>query len=239
MFNGGRQGPLCEPGLISSAALLAFLVALFAVSFASHARADDTGLQTIYRIKQRDGRVSYTNAVEQVPLEEREESRVDLSRVALNTELAGEINRQLDERHDALSQSSYCRELRQALGRGMLSQAWDEHATTFVAGCVALLLLIVLPGAVRRAGANMPLRALSVLVPLGLLVGLAMRGIGETRGSFALLQDKAKPCLKETFAKLDHVANPLKKKTALLDKLEAEALRAGALGMLQRGETPE
>ncbi|MGD8863021.1 MAG: hypothetical protein PVI30_23610 [Myxococcales bacterium] len=195
--------------------------------------ADDG--QEIYLYRDRDGRQVYTNIVEQVPLEQREEARVDLSHISLNTELGNEISRQLQVKHAALVDSDYCRELREAAEAGFWATLWHEFAPLVICGGVLLLFLLFTPSAMKRFGAPVWAKTLTMAIPFLALSGLAMFGMTHTNRAVTEFKRQAEPCTEQGLQRaVGDSENPVKAQARLVHRLRDQATRHA----LQKGLPP-
>jgi hypothetical protein len=200
----------------------------------SGAAVEDDG-QQIYLYRDESGRQVYTNIVEQVPLEQREEARVDLSHISLNTELGNEIARQLKIQHAALVDSSYCKELREAAEAGFWSTLWHEFAPLVICGGVLLLFLLFTPAAMKRFGAPVWAKTLTMAIPFLALSGLAMFSMTHTNRAISDFKRKADPCTEDGLERVaSRSEDPVQAQARLVHGLKRRASRHA----LQRGVPP-
>jgi hypothetical protein len=202
------------------------LFALLAVGYSlaplgARAQSADSG-ESIYKYTTAKGRVVYTNILEQVPLPQREQARVDLSRVELNTEAGTEIDRHLGEEYEKLKQSPYCRQLRAAANASFLATLWDDFAPLLLCGAGLLLLLFASPAAMRRFGAPAWAKVLMMAIPALALGGLIMFSMSYTNKTIVELRHRAKPCLAETFTRLSGQKDAVMQHMQLVDQLKRE-----------------
>lgn len=203
--------------------IFALLVIGNVLSHGADARAQDAEPgQSIYRYTNKQGRVVYTNSVEQVPVAQRERGKMDLSRVTLNTEVGNEIDRHLEEEHAALIKSPYCTRLREAANVGFLERLWQDFAPLIVCGGMLLSLLLFTPAALRRFGAPQWAKVLMMAIPSLALGGLVMFSMSYTSSMIVKLKARAKPCATEAFAKLSGEANPLLEHMQIVERLKQE-----------------
>jgi hypothetical protein len=181
--------------------------------------------QDFYRYVARDGRAVYTNIVEQVPVEQRERGKLDLSRISLNSEIGAELDRRFAEQHAELSASSYCRMLFDASAQGPLRRAWEEYAPLIVCGGLLLAFLLFTPSALRRFGAPVWAKTLMMAIPSLALGGLITFTMAQTNKALAELKQRVKPCASETFAELGREPDALLRRSRLVGSLQREVAR--------------
>ena len=201
--------------------VLAVAIAVVVVSARAQAEDGDPG-QTIYRYRNAQGRIVYTNAVEQVPVTERAKAKLDLRRIPLNTEVGNELEQRLEEEHARLTQSPYCQELRKAASIGYLARLWDEFAPLIVCGGLLLAFLVFTPSALRRFGAPAWARVLCMAIPSLAIAGLMMFSMNYTNKAIAQLKEQAKPCIAETFAGLGAQKDALFQRMKLVETLKQQ-----------------
>lgn len=187
-------------------------------------RADDSDPsgQAIYRYRNAKGRIVYTNAVEQVPLAERAASKLDLRKVALNTEVGNEIEQRLEEEHAKLTASPYCKALVRNANFGFLARLWEDFAPLIVCGGALLAFLIFTPSALRRFGAPAWAKVLCMAIPSLAIAGLLMFSMNYTSKTMAKLKDQAKPCIADTFAGLGAQKDALFQQAKLVETLKQQ-----------------
>lgn len=178
--------------------------------------------QDFYRYVARNGRAVYTNIVEQVPLEQREHAKLDLSHISLNTEIGAELNRRFAEQHAELSASSYCRMLFDAAAQGPLRRAWEEFAPLIVCGGLLLAFLLFTPSALRRFGAPVWAKTLMMAIPSLAVGGLITFTMMQTNKALAELKRRVKPCAGETFAALAREPDALVQRSRLVSELQRQ-----------------
>jgi hypothetical protein len=206
---------------------------------AASANAPNPAPQTLYRYVNRQGRVVYTNIEEQVPLEQRARGKLDLSRIELNTEIGTELDRRLQEQHAALSQSSYCKQLRSAASEGFWSQLWNDFAPLLICGGLLLGFLLYTPRALRRFGAPVWAKTLMMAIPSLAIAGAVTFSMTHTNKTILELKRQVEPCAEETFARLKTEPQALLKHAQLVEHLKRQVgkLGGGALpGELGRPE---
>lgn len=166
---------------------------------------DDADGQTIYRYSDAQGRIVYTNVVEQVPLEQRKAGALDLSHVSLHSELGNDIARQLREEHKRLTGSQYCGDLKRAAGASFWRRMWDDYAPLIVCGALLVGFLLVTPFALRRIEAPVWARTLTMAIPMLALAGLVTFTMRTTSKIVVDLNARVRPCVMATWG---HLAEP-------------------------------
>jgi hypothetical protein len=189
----------------------------------SAARAQGGGAgERMYRYRDARGHLVYTNVLEQVPLAQRPEAGVDLSRVSLNTEVGSEMRRRLEQQYAALHASPYCQRLRAEADETFFDRLWDDFAPLVVCGAGVVLLLLLTPVAMRRYGAPAWARVLGMGIPALTLSGLAMFSITRTNQAVVEWRHRARQCRGETFAGLATQPDAVAKQSELVESLQRE-----------------
>lgn len=183
--------------------------------------------ETYYRYVE-GGRVVYTNVAEQVPVEQRQQSRLDLQRISLNTEIGNELEQRLEEEHTALAQSDYCQGIKAAAEGGFLERLWDDFGPLLVCGGVLLLFVLVTPFALKRFGAPIWAKTLMMAIPTLAVIGLLSFTMSKTNRTVADLRQRLQPCSTETFAKLKSDPNPIAKHAELIEQLKRDMAKIDA-----------
>jgi hypothetical protein len=209
-------------------AIAAALCSLALTARSAHAQDGDGA--AIYRYVDTKGRVVYTNAAEQLPLDKRESARVDLSRVSLNTEVGAEMNRRLEQQHAALTQTSYCKRLIESANAGALERAWDNDPISVLCAGGVLLLLLFSPSMLRRVDAPTWAKTLMFAIPLLAVVGVISFMISHAERTLAAVKSRAEPCMHETFARLSGDKDSLLRRSQLVEQLQQEVSRLEAIG---------
>jgi hypothetical protein len=203
--------------------LFAWLVLGCALAQCVAVRAQDRDAgQAIYRYLDSKGHAVYTNIVEQVPVRQRATAWVDLSRVSLNTEVGTEIDRRFEEQHAALTKSPYCQHLRAAANAGFFARLWEDFAPLVACGAMLLVLLLFTPTALRRFGAPVWAKVLTMAIPSLTLAGLMMFSMSYTTKTLSELKRRAKPCSSEFFVKLANREDALVQHAQLVEQLKHE-----------------
>lgn len=203
------------------------LVGLFVcfVTCVAHAepeqRPGKTG-ERFYKYKNASGRVVFTNAAEQVPLEQRPSADVDLSRRSLNLEVGNDFARRIEVEHAALRKTPYCERARQAAATTFLDQLWEEYSALVVAAGVLLVLIVISPMMMRRFGVAGWIKAVSMAIPLVFAVGLVVFALDKTQKSVSRLKSRAEPCSDEAVAALGSGPDIVQRHRDLLDRLKRD-----------------
>jgi hypothetical protein len=188
--------------------------------------------QAIYRYRDARGREVYTNSVEQIPVQERERARVDLTHIELNSELGTELNRQLEARYARLSDSPRCEQLRSDASLGFFERLWEDFAPLVVCGGVLLLFLLFTPSALRRFGGPVWARTLMMAIPALAVAGLVMFSMRETGRALSELKQQAAPCAPDGFASLGSAPDAVMRRAALVRQLQALVMPVPKTGEL-------
>lgn len=195
------------------------------LAIAARAEAED-----YYRYRARNGRVVYTNIDEQVPLDHRETSKLDLSRIPLNSEIGAELDRRFTQQHAELSESTYCQALRDDADDGFLKRVWEDFGPLVVCGGLLLGFLLFTPAAMRRFGAPVWAKTLMMAIPSLAIAGVITFTMTKTNKAIVELKQKVKPCTADTFAKLGQQPDALLKRSQLIEQLQHDIARAQAGG---------
>jgi hypothetical protein len=207
---------------MSKAMLLVSLVLLSASPAYAEPAAAPAAPQQIYKYKTKDGRVVYTNIVDEVPPEQRPGGKVDLSKVALNTSVGNDLNKRLAQEHAQLSASPYCKELEKVANKNAYEQLWDDHAPAIVCGGLIAVLILMTPTMLRRVNPPDWAKVLSKAIPTLLVLGGAMYGMTEANKLAVSARAKLKPCLSETFQSLDASADPTADRLTMIEQLKRD-----------------
>lgn len=188
----------------------------------AHAYAEPAAREAIYRYKNSKGRVVYTNTAEQVPLEQRADAPVDLSRVSLNTELGNEIRQRLEREHAALTKTPYCERLRATAQRPFWEQLWEQYAVLISIAGLLLVLILLTPLITRRFGAEGWSKALGFAIPAIFAGGLIVFSLDKTQESVSKLRARAQPCSEGALGALGSGQGALQKHAELVDRLKRD-----------------
>lgn len=197
-------------------------VAFWLACGASAAHADES----FYRYRHADGRVVYTNIAEQVPIEQRATAKLDLSRVALNTQIGNELALRFQAKHEQLTKTPHCQQLRAAANQDFLSRLWADFAPLVVCGGVLLCFLLFTPVALRRFGAPVWARTLMMAIPTLAVTGVVAFTMSHTNRSISALKQRAQPCMPDALERLAGAKNLLPH-AKLIEQLEREIGRPG------------
>jgi hypothetical protein len=199
---------------------------------ATPARASEP---VLYKYRGRNGRTTYTNLAESVPVAQRATAKLDLRQVSLNTKVGTELDQQLKAQYDKLRESSFCRAIEVAANEPFWRRAWDDHAPLVVCGGAILVFLLITPWMVRKVGGAPWARALSLAIPVLGFAGLMAFVLMKSGRSLSQLRERASPCAPGSWAAsatrsdkglVEHMQllNALKTETAALEKIHAESL---------------
>lgn len=188
----------------------------------------------LYRYRARNGRITYTNLADSVPVTQRAAAKLDLDSVSLNSKLGADLDRQLKAQYDKLRESSFCRSIEAAANEPFWLRAWQEHAPLVVCGGAILVFLVITPWMVRRVGGAPWARALSLAIPVLGFVGLMTFVLMKSGRSLSQLRDRAAPCDPASWASAArsdkglvehlHLLDALKTETKALEQIHAESL---------------
>jgi hypothetical protein len=189
--------------------------------------------EDFYKYRGREGRMVYTNITEQVPVDQREQGKLDLSRIPLNSELGAELDRRFEQEHAELRESSYCQALLAEAGEDLLKRIWEDYAPLVVCGGVLLAFLLFTPFALRRYGAPVWAKTLMMAIPSLAIGGLVSFTMMHTNRTISQLKERVKPCTAETFDRLRAEPDALAKRSQLIEQLKREMglLDPGVYGM--------
>jgi hypothetical protein len=185
--------------------------------------------QQIYKYIGKNGRVVYTNILDEVPPDQRKGGEVDLSKVALNTSVGNDLNKRLTQEHEKLAASPYCQELKQAAAKNEYEQLWDDHAVGIVCGGTIVFLLLITPTMLRKVHPPEWARVLTKAIPMLLIVGGAMYGMQIANKKAMAVRQQLKPCLKETFDGLNGSPDAATERMGLIEKLKHDIEAAQAM----------
>ncbi len=208
--------------------LAAFALFCATVSFAANAWAEED----YYRYVRPDGRTVYTNIVEQVPIDQRERGKVDLSRIPLNSEVGAELDRGIAQEHAELRESPYCQALVAAAEVSLLERIWEDFAPLVICGGVLLAFLLFTPYALRAFGAPVWAKTLMMAIPSLAIAGLVTFTMTHTSKTIAQIKEQVKPCVAESFDKLKAEPDALAQRSHLVEQLKRE------IATLQVGSHP-
>jgi hypothetical protein len=180
-----------------------------------------TAPQVIYRYRNAEGRTVFTNFEDTVPADQRAKAVVDLSHVSLNTEIGSEIDARLERQHAALMQSDYCKALRADARAGALAQLWHDYAPLIVCGGMLLLFVCFTPFALKRIGAPVWAKTLTMAIPALALAGLVMFGMTEGNRMVVELNHQVRPCVKETWDRVAEEPAAVAKHARLVQELQS------------------
>ena len=177
--------------------------------------------QTIYRYRDARGHEVYTNSAEQIPVQNRERAKVDLSHIDLHTELGSELNRRLEERYQRLAGSPRCERLLKEAGLGYYERMWEDYAPLLVCGGLLLLFVLFTPSALRSFGGPIWARTLMMAIPALAVAGVVTYSMRETGRALSELKQQAAPCEPDGFASLGAAPDAVLRRAALVRQLQS------------------
>ena len=180
----------------------------------------------LYRYRGARGQHVYTNVAANVPPGQRAQARVDLSHVALNSQLGSALNQKLQERFEALRSAEVCAELRSETELGVWQRAWRDHRIAVVCALVFLFLLLCSPWMHSRGWGGQWARVLWTGIPMLGFVALSGSVLMKANASLSELAPRADRCKPEAFQ-----AAPLRQRFSLVSALESEQ---AALAQIER-----
>lgn len=154
---------------------------------------------TIYRYRNKRGRLVFTNILDQVPANQRDRAKLDLSHVTLNPQIGAELDASMQHEFETLSASPECKEVK-AQASHWLKPIWDDYGHLIVLGGVLLALLLATPFALRRVEAPVWARTLTKSIMLIGFVGVFMHTTVRAGKTYEALRGAAEPCERETWA---------------------------------------
>jgi hypothetical protein len=164
------------------------------------------------------GQVVYTNLATSVPLGQRDNARIDLRNVPLNSQLGVALNQQLEQRFQALRASDACSQLRSEAAQSLWERAWRDYRVLVVCGGALLLLLLATPWMHSRGWGAQWARVLFTAVPLLGVVAISASVLIKATAARGTLLPRAERCQPKAFAS----ANGLPQRFGLVSALESE-----------------
>lgn len=172
----------------------------------------------MYKYRGARGQVVYTNLSSSVPPDQRERARIDLRAVPLNSELGASINRELEQRFDALRGSDACSQLRAAADESVWERAWRDQRVLVVCGGAMLLLLLASPWMHSRGWGAQWARVLFTAMPMLGLVAISGTLLMKANAMRSTLLPRADRCEPQAFQS----AKGLPQRFGLVSALESE-----------------
>jgi hypothetical protein len=148
----------------------------------------------LYQYRGRNGRITYTNIADSVPLAQRSAAKLDLKHVPLNSELGMALDQQLKAQYDRLRESSFCKAVESAVNEPFWRRVWREQGPLVACGAAILVFLLITPWMVRKVGGAPWARALSMAIPVLGFAGVMGFILVKSGNSLSQLRDKAAPC---------------------------------------------
>lgn len=177
---------------------------------------------SLYRYRNRAGRVVYTNLAASVPAEQQHGSTVALDHVSLNSQLGRELDRELKSQYDVLQAAPFCQNIRAGLEEPLWQRFWNEHRPLVVCGLAILAFLLITPWIVSRVGLAPWARTLGRAIPLLGFVGVSAMLLVKTGQSLSELRGRAAPCEAGAWARAGLGEHPLAQRQHLVRALQAE-----------------
>ena len=163
-------------------------------------RDGDEFPNTIYRYRNKRGRLVFTNIWDQIPASQRAKAeKVDLSKVTLNEQVGAELDASMDHEFETLSRTPECKEVKERASH-WLGPIWQDYGHLIVIGGIFLALLIATPYALRRIDAPTWSRTLTKSLMLLGFVGVFMHTSVRAGQTYDAMKRAAAPCMKETWA---------------------------------------
>lgn len=164
------------------------------------------------------GQVVYTNLATSVPLSQRDNARIDLRHVPLNSQLGAALNQQLEKRFETLRASEACSQLRTEAEQSLWERAWHDHRVLVVCGGALLLLLLATPWAHSQGWGAQWARVLYTAVPMLGVVAISATVLMKANAARSSLLPRAERCEPKAFQS----ANGLPQRFGLVSALESE-----------------
>lgn len=172
----------------------------------------------MYSYRGARGQVVFTNLPSSVPVNQREHARIDLRKVPLNSEVGAALNRQLEQRFEALRASEACSQLKAEAEQSMWERAWRDHRVLVICGGVFVLLLLAAPWMHNRGWGAQWARVLFTAVPMVGVVAISTTVLMKANAMRSTLLPRAERCEPAAFQK----AADLPKRFSLVSALESE-----------------
>ena len=189
---------------------------------------------SLYRYRNREGRVVFTNLAASVPTDQQRDAALDLQHVSMNSQLGIELDRELKTQYDLLAAAPFCQGVRAALQEPLWQRAWNERRPLLVCGLAIVAFIALTPWVVRRVGGAPWARTLSYAIPILAFVGISATLLMQTGRSLSELRSRAQPCEKDAWARAGQGDQPLiqhnqlvqalRTETAALERIHAESL---------------
>jgi hypothetical protein len=155
---------------------------------------------TVYTYRSPNGRAVYTNVFESVPLAQRAQARVDLSRLTLNTSLGADLDAALAARYQMLQASPQCEAAKRELEEPLWRRTWREHRALVVLAGALLMFLVLTPRMLRWGFGAAWVRALSTTLPVLVFVGCLAYALNESNRALQHARARAEPCTRPAWS---------------------------------------
>lgn len=187
---------------------------------------DKQVLSTIYQYRNQDGRLSFTNIWDDIPVGQHQKAKiVDLSNVSLNTQVGNEINRSLTQQYESLLDSDYCSFSRERKSKDWFTVLWTEYRAVCLIAFIMIVFVLLTPFALRRMNAPDWARVLTTAIQtlsfIGLMVFTSIY-MGKTSAHIKISEEIDTACEPSTWAKLETQPNPIAKRMMLLKDLKKQ-----------------
>lgn len=156
---------------------------------------------TFYRYRGKRGRWVFTNIIDEVPANQRDGSKLDLSHITLNPQVGAELDASMQHEFETLSSSPECREVREQATHWTRA-VWDDYGHLIVLGAIFLALVLGTPYALRRVDAPTWARTLTKSFMLIGFVGVFMHTTVSAGKTYRAMKEAAAPCQRETWTAL-------------------------------------
>lgn len=172
----------------------------------------------LYQYRTASGRTVYTNIAESVPGPQRASSRVDLDHISLNSALAGDLDRELAQRHRVLQTEAVCQQLRAADAEPWWAREWREHKPLVVCGGALLALVLLTPIMFGKGWGSAWARVLTTALPVLGFVGVSTFLLMQSERASSAVHTKAARCESSALQN----AGGVRQRVALVSALQKE-----------------
>jgi len=153
---------------------------------------------TFYRYRGKRGRWVFTNILDEVPANQRDGAKLDLSHITLNTQVGAELDASMQYEFETLSASPECREVKEQAAH-WARVVWDDYGHLIVLGVVFLALVLGTPYALRRVDAPTWARTLTKSFMLIGFVGVFMHTTVSAGKTYRAMKEAAAPCERDNW----------------------------------------
>lgn len=156
---------------------------------------------TFYRYRGKRGRWVFTNIIDEVPANQRDGAKLDLSHITLNPQVGSELDASMQYEFETLSSSPECREVKEQAAHWTRA-VWDDYGHLIVLGAIFLALVLGTPYALRRVDAPTWARTLTKSIMLIGFVGVFMHATVSAGKTYRAIKKAAAPCERENWTAL-------------------------------------